>query len=208
MAIRYRQEVLNVILAQLLAKRNVISAPENIMKGGSTQARQMPDVLVNYNGLRLMIEGEVESDVAQEKALVSARRRVENGIAFMSIAIVYPAALREVEFNDLSNALETAPLQIAVVTEADNGSFSEGDLNYLENTLRLAYEQLVREDVVTEAAAILDAAAERFAEAILSRDMLISKMTDALGSSLPQRRSGDYKRADFSRTALRRQTPD
>ncbi len=45
----YRQEVFNVLLAQLLQERVVVSAPEKIVhvKG---QGRKMPDVIVNFCG--------------------------------------------------------------------------------------------------------------------------------------------------------------
>ncbi len=55
----YRQEVFNVLLAQLLQERGVIAAPENILKAGPERRRKMPDVIVHYQGLRLIIEGEV-----------------------------------------------------------------------------------------------------------------------------------------------------
>jgi hypothetical protein len=50
---RYRQEVFNVLLAQLLQERGVISAPENIIKLRHIKGRKMPDVIINFNGLRV-----------------------------------------------------------------------------------------------------------------------------------------------------------
>ncbi|MCX8036056.1 MAG: hypothetical protein N3D11_03160 [Candidatus Sumerlaeia bacterium] len=55
----HRQEVLNVLIAQLLQERGVISAPEQILDVANIPRRKMPDVLVYYNGLRTLIEGEV-----------------------------------------------------------------------------------------------------------------------------------------------------
>ena len=46
----YRQEVFNVLLAQLLQERGVISAPESIVRSGPEQARRMPDVIVSFHG--------------------------------------------------------------------------------------------------------------------------------------------------------------
>jgi len=52
-----RQEVLNVLLAQLLQERGLVSAPEQIQRSQG-RGRRMPDVLVDFQGLRLAIEGE------------------------------------------------------------------------------------------------------------------------------------------------------
>ena len=65
----YRQEVLNVILAQLLQDRGIVSVPEGIIKSIDNR-RRMPDVLVDFLGLRMMIEGEVSDQRdAEEQAL-------------------------------------------------------------------------------------------------------------------------------------------
>ena len=52
-----RQEAVNVVLAQLLKKRGLVAAPEqiiNINKSG----KRLPDVIVDFWGLRLAIEAE------------------------------------------------------------------------------------------------------------------------------------------------------
>src|SRR5690554_3131492 len=140
---RQRQEVLNVVLAQLLQERGAVVAPESIVYSGATRTRQMPDVIVNYQGLRTAIEGEIEATGAKEKAIASASHRVETGIAHIGIGIVYPDALRRVPFADLKDALAQAKLQIAVTTEAGMGDFTVGDVNYLERLLRSTFDQLI-----------------------------------------------------------------
>ena len=86
----YRQEVFNVLLAQLLSERGVISAPENICSVGTTGKKGMPDVIVTYRGLRTAIEGELSSSPkAEERALSSALKRVEQGISHIGVAIIY-----------------------------------------------------------------------------------------------------------------------
>ena len=73
----YRQEVFNVLLAQLLQERGVITAPEDVLKPSPSSKRKMPDVLVDYWGLRIAIEGEVDDQPNYgEKALDSAKKRV------------------------------------------------------------------------------------------------------------------------------------
>jgi len=61
-----RQEVLNVILAQLLQERGLVAAPEEILRQ-PTKERRLPDVIIDFQGLRLAIEAEFgaqNSDVA------------------------------------------------------------------------------------------------------------------------------------------------
>jgi hypothetical protein len=72
----FREEVFNVILAQILEEHGVISAPERIIKARPGRTRRMPDVLVYFRGLRLIIEGKVEDAAnAEESALNAARQR-------------------------------------------------------------------------------------------------------------------------------------
>ena len=92
----FREEVLNVILAQILEEHGVISAPERIIKARPGMTRKMPDVLVYFRGLRLIIEGKVEdAPNAEESALSAARQRVEDGLAHIGVAVVYPMLLRK-----------------------------------------------------------------------------------------------------------------
>ena len=51
-----RQEVLNVLFAQLLEERGLVAAPEQIISRLDLRTRRMPDVLVDFQGLRLAIE--------------------------------------------------------------------------------------------------------------------------------------------------------
>ncbi|MBM3128911.1 MAG: hypothetical protein FJ009_09855 [Chloroflexi bacterium] len=183
----YRQEVFNVLLAQLLQKRGVISAPENIVKADA--AKRMPDVIVNFNGLRTAIEGEVGDHAdAPQLALKSARGRVEEGIAHIGIAVVYPEHLRQSDFATLADELAQSALAIAIVTEAGETGFTSGDVDALENALRYAFEQLLKEDVVARAVAILDDGIDHFARAVIDKDGVMDRMAEALEiRGLPER---------------------
>jgi hypothetical protein len=99
------------LLAQLLYKRGVISAPENIVKSNLGQGRRMPDVIVSFNGLRTAIEGEVGDHAdAHQLALASARQRVEEGIAHIGAAVVYPERLRKSDSAALREMLAKEPV--------------------------------------------------------------------------------------------------
>ncbi len=178
----YRQEVLNVLLAQLLQERGVIAAPEKVIRSSPTSNRKMPDVVVNFQGLRTIIEGEVDDQMnARDKAIASVTRRVEDGIAHIGVAVIYPSYLRKVEFATLKNSIEACELEVAIVTESEQTGFIKGDVNYLENALRRAFEHLVKEDVVAEAVAALEAGIEQFAGVLAPKAGDVGRVAEALG---------------------------
>ncbi|MBI3871787.1 MAG: hypothetical protein HY304_01775 [candidate division Zixibacteria bacterium] len=146
MGAKYRQEVFNVLLAQLLQERGVLSAPESILRPKTLRGHRMPDVLVDFNGLRTVIEGEIDtSPEAAERALASARRRVEEGIAHIAIGVLYPESLQAVGFRALKDELGACRLRMAIVTEATptTPEFVAGTVDDLETALRLAFDQLI-----------------------------------------------------------------
>jgi hypothetical protein len=102
-------------LAICLGAQGVGADPETILHHG----RHRPDVLATFRGLRCAIEGKVaDSSNARAQVLTDARGRIENGIAHIAIAVVYPTGLRSVEFSELRSALNTAQLDFLVLTEA------------------------------------------------------------------------------------------
>lgn len=85
---RYREEVFNVTLAELLIARGILSDPEQILKKG-TSGKALPDVLITFRGLRLAIEGKVDdAPSAKDVALGQADDRVVKGIAHIGIVIL------------------------------------------------------------------------------------------------------------------------
>ncbi|MCY4023115.1 MAG: hypothetical protein OXF32_06680 [Anaerolineaceae bacterium] len=174
----HRQEVLNVVLADLLIRREVVAGPENIVTRDGV--RQMPDVIVQYQGLRLAIEGEIEAPDAREKAQRSATRRVESGIAHMGMGVIYPQALRDTDFSLLREEMANSRLDILVVSEADVGGYESGNIDYLENLLRRVFERLLREDVVAEAVAMIDVAVDDFAKMTMASSGVSGRILKAL----------------------------
>lgn len=176
----YRQEVFNVLLAQLLRERSIVSVPEDVL--ASPQGRRMPDVLVDFAGLRTAIEGEVaDQPDAHEKALASAKGRVEQGIAHIGLGVVYPADLRRVDFAQLHDRLASAELFVAVVTEADVSGYVATNVDGLAEILRGTFDQLVKENAVAEAVAVLEAGIETFASAVCTAPGIVPRLADVLG---------------------------
>jgi len=176
---RYREEVFNVYLAELLRDRGVISFPESITTQGRKRGRKMPDVVVEFSGLRVMLEGKVgDVQQAHTKALDAARNRLEQGIAQIDVAVIYPVTLRDA--SDVKAALAQSDLDIAVVTESQEVGYFKGNVDYLKSALTLAFHHLVEEDVVAKAVAVLDAGIDRFSGSIVGKAGVIQRLADAL----------------------------
>jgi hypothetical protein len=144
----------------------------------------MPDVMVNFMGLRTVIEGEVSDQPdAKNRALESAAKRVEDGIAHIGLAIIYPGFLRQLELNQLKKQMAECQYEVAVVAESEfpERGFNSGDVNYLAEVLRKTFDQLVKEDVVAQAVALLDAGIDKVAAAVQHRPGFVPNAAQVLG---------------------------
>lgn len=178
---RFRQEVLNVILAQLLEERGVNISPESIITDSQSK-RNMPDLLANFQGLRVAFEGEIDDQAnAKEKAKSSARERVENSISHIGIAIIYPQVLRTVDFNQLEDSMENSIFEFAIISESRETEFLKGNVNRLADELNYSYEHLVNEDVVREAVQIIEKGIEEFSQTLIAQSGNMMRLAEVLG---------------------------
>jgi len=178
-----RQEVLNVLLAQLLQERGLIAAPEEILQSVGKRRRHMPDVLVDLQGLRLVIEGDFANRSAAKREVVrQTRERVDEGVAHIGTAVLYPKSLRNITFKVAKEKLATAILQFAVITEMpDTPSFTEGDVDDLADALRRAYGQLVEDRVLEKAVSLIGHGIDGFTKALSSQPATVERFATALG---------------------------
>jgi hypothetical protein len=186
----YREEVFNVLLALLLHERAVVTAPEQSFRQALQERRHVPDVLVVYHGLRTVIEGKVaDKPDAREKALVQARDRVSSGVAHVGIALLYPAAIRQIpSFSELQGFLSSCIFKVAVCSETGETGWTEGGIDYLADVLRGTFEQLVREDAVVKAVHVLNAGIDEFARLVFTSPATIDRATEILGiHEVPER---------------------
>ena len=193
-----RQEVLNVILAQLLQERGLIAAPEQIIRR-SSGGHDMPDVIVDFRGLRLQLECEFSGRKpveAKKKAFEKARDRVEKAIAHIGIAVVYPAALKTVSFDLAKETLANSTLEYSIVTEAillapgdqlhlfasrPAPVFTRGRVDDLGDALRRCYEELVRDNTLDRAVALLEGRINEFLDALGIQPATAVRMARVLG---------------------------
>ncbi|HZP57838.1 MAG TPA: hypothetical protein VFC53_09830 [Dehalococcoidia bacterium] len=190
-ASRFREEVLNVLLSQLLAGRGVVSAPEQIVKEG--HRRHMPDVVVVFQGLRTALEGKFDgSRDAAKEAQSQASSRVEQGVAQIGLAILYPESLRsEGSVASLRREMCTVPYRVSVCTESGNSGWSECDLERLGDALRRTFDELVAEDVVSSAVSALEAGVERFGNVMARFPAIADRSALVLGVREPTRKTDE-----------------
>jgi hypothetical protein len=151
---RMREEVFNVVLAQLLSHHGLVAVPEGMDRGG-----HRPDVVVNFYGLRLIIEGKVDERGAESRLAEQAEGRLKDGLGHVVLAVLYPRGLREQDPESLEKALEGASFRVRVFSEAGGDDWKEvRGVSELAEHLRRVREGLTREDVVAEAVKELEEA--------------------------------------------------
>lgn len=178
MAARQREEVLNTVLAACIRARGTDAAPETILRGGAVK----PDVMASVRGLRCAIEGKVE-DVAYAriKVLEDARGRVDQGIAHLAIAVVYPKHLRTTEAARLFDEIGSATFEFTLVTDTGPDAWHTGGVSEILGELRRVHDIIVRDDVLQEAVGLLSVGIDEVADAVLSSRGASDRLVGVLG---------------------------
>lgn len=141
----FREETINVQLANVLTARGLAAHPETILSKGR------PDVLIDLDGIKLIIEGRKASH--RQSLLKDTRERIEQGIADISMAILYPEDLfRIVSMGELTKQIEILRYDGALFHFSQGGivenPFYSASLNDLVETINNAFHLLVQNDVV------------------------------------------------------------
>ena len=136
-----REEVLNVVLANLLNSRKIDAAPESIKK--MNLSRKMPDITVtDYYGLKFIIEGRYFETSTDEKSLiVDSKKRISDGLGPVCIAVLYPPYLRTVPYSQLPDELSKSKLRINYFTSTAEGNWSVSDVSGLTGILRKSFDR-------------------------------------------------------------------
>jgi len=191
--VRYREEVLNVVLATILSERGIISVPEQIIKGIESPERSLPDIVVEFEGLTVIIEGKIEN---QQQVLRDATSRIEDGLVHIALAINYPSTLRTIEYRNLHKAISETEFSVAVVTENGKTEFSKVNIETLVELLRQAQENLIDQDIIKKYVAKINAVIKKMAHEILKYDGIFGRIADELNIINNQDNNG--KRANLA----------
>lgn len=181
MSPQYREEVLNVCLARRLAERGLVSLPEQIIT--QDRRRRLPDVFIVFRGLRTVIEGKrADSPQAATRVQNDARSRVEEGLAHIGIAVLYPPELRSAaNLTDLEEQLERIQLRVSVFSEAEEQGWVEASIDTIADLLRRTHELLSSENVVALAVEAIEEGVNHFSEAIMNLPAAVRRNAEALG---------------------------
>jgi len=195
---KVREEVLNVVLAALLEDRGLLSIPETIRRSVSGREKRLPDVtLGDLWGVRIIIEGRTNNDAGSAISLLEdARKRVEEGLCPICLAVLYPPELAQIEsIPKLRKSLGGATLTVCVCSEGDlqedNGTWMETTVDGLTEILRRSYELLVSEDVVITTATELEASIDSVSQILASNTATPKRLRKLLG--IPEETNPDSK---------------
>jgi hypothetical protein len=155
----------------------------------------MPDVLVDFNGLRVALEGKLDTGPqAQRDACADAFERVEAGVAHVGMAVLYPQDLASLPLAQLEEQMPSTSLQVAVFTEAsedDSGNWESGDVDHIAELLRRTYEKLTEQNAVNRAAEIIRQGTEEFSIAFLESPGALDRAMQTLGIQIGDTSQGD-----------------
>ncbi|HZE59641.1 MAG TPA: hypothetical protein VE085_03720 [Burkholderiales bacterium] len=201
MAENQREEVLNVVLAEQLAARGIDAAPETVQKRANGKGRGLPDVLIEYRGMRIVIEGKFESSAqATETVADQAKERISSGIAQIALAVQYPAALRSTAFSRLPEQIEASTLRYSVFSEVDNGEWHEGGVSAVLDEIRRAHERMCNEDVVQQAAESIRGCLDGVSRLFASNASICEELSKVLGIGKPGKEDSETKRRRIDTT--------
>ena len=127
----FREEVLNVKLAELLSNRGIISVPETILR--LEGKNRLPDLMItDYNGLRVVLEGKINSGSSFRNQLEKeCNQRLDEGICMMVIGVIYPESLRYSTWSIIEKELSECSLELKVFSEVGETPWISSDVEGL-----------------------------------------------------------------------------
>ena len=156
----FREESLNVMLAELLAERGLKALGEVILRrrGGHPE----PDVLIELNGVRIVIEGKKPG--AWEALIEQCKKRLDDNVCDLCVMVEYAnVRLDKLMPNqlDVKNALLNGKFNVGFLSYVDRAGLDRWlgvsskperylgvDFNDLLTYVMSAYSRVVKEDVL------------------------------------------------------------
>jgi hypothetical protein len=138
--------------------------------------------MVKFRGLRCALEGKLrDASQSSKSVLADAQGRIDQGVAHIAIAVVYPAELRAAEFATLGRTLAETSLTFSVLTESEVGDWHNGGVTEIVAELRRAHDVIVRDDVLQQAVDTLSVGLAEVADALLSSRGACDRLIGLLG---------------------------
>lgn len=183
---RYREEVINIRLADLLRGIGFGATGEIISKG------KLPDVMVYVNGLRIIIEGRFETSPLVSELKRKCRERVEDGICDISLGVIYTKELREAKDDDaLLKKIRNFKFRTFIVYISPQGvkemDFKADKIEDIAQRLNYLYTLVISNDILKEQIKKVNDTIEKTSQiATISglffrSEVIIQKLKDVLG---------------------------
>lgn len=147
---QHREETVNTLLALTLSHYGLMAEAEIIRKSGGT--KKLPDIYFKLDGLDVMMEAKFARKEAAEAVYEQALERLHQGLAHITIAIIYPEHLRNVATTEVETVLQTCELRFAVLSETTETDWMTGDIAALVAAIRQAQTVLLKDNLVQELA--------------------------------------------------------
>jgi type I restriction-modification system DNA methylase subunit len=183
---RYRQEVINIRIADILRQMGFGAIGETITGG------KLPDVMVEINGLKVNIEGWFERESQIDTLKSKCKKRIEDGICDIAIGLLYPEILREAENDEeLINKIKQSDYKVFIFSPSTRGvveqSLGRMKLEQIAENLNYLYTQAVKTDLLKEEIAKIEKAIQTCAgitsisSLFFSSEKVIEELKKALG---------------------------
>ncbi len=195
---KFREEVVNVQLAEALVARGLDAQPETV-----TRKKELPDVIIDLGGLKVVIEGRVESYLKSLR--VDAAERIKDGLADISIAVAYPkrlmyapnvTALRQ----QIENAVYSGSIFSFAGGKPHEQRFTDISLGELADLINSCFRLVVQNDVVREQVHQVESMIESVVETAVRSDLFFASdvLTDRLKKALgiPSDAKADTEESD------------
>jgi hypothetical protein len=117
------EENLNVMLAELLAERGLKALGEVILR--KEGRRPQPDVLLELNGIRIIIEGKKQKPGIWDELIKRCIERIDNGVCDLCVMVEYANI-------ELENQRKLLPDQKDIKNALLKGRFNVGFMSYID----------------------------------------------------------------------------
>jgi hypothetical protein len=117
------EENLNVMLAELLAERGLKALGEVILR--KEGRRPQPDVLLELNGVRIIIEGKKQKPGIWDELIKRCIERVDNGVCDLCVMVEYTDI-------ELEKQRKLLPDQTDIKNALLKGKFNVGFMSYID----------------------------------------------------------------------------
>jgi len=209
---RYRQEVINVRIADLLKKAGFKEATAELVTEGG-----LPDVMINVSGVRVVLEGWFERSVSVGVLREKCKKRIEDGICDVAIGVFYPETLKEAESDEeLIDKVKQSYYEVFVfylsekeeTVEVVEQALGKVKLEQLAEYFRYLYAQIVKTDLLKKEVVKIEKAIQACAETasitslFYSSEKVIKGLKSALGIEDEAERKAPSFKEDLTKMAI------